>query len=212
MLSGLGGGTMIIGTMFLGKVESLGGHCVRTKFFLLGIPLFPIRSMYVIAREGTGFRGVEIPTHGMSVVAAYARIFCAAPAGIGTVLAFSGDASSPAGWAFAGISVLVWSASMWGIGRLSAAEKRRREILLQITGLGLPPDRMSKELREDTAARLQQRWVEMTASQDWRAEVERGMAKPELLPLLYALCAYARDSRAAEIVLQRIDAWKAPTP
>src|SRR5262245_12311786 len=152
---------MIVGTMFLGKVESLGGHCVRTKFFLLGIPLFPIRSMYVISREGSGFRGVEIPTHGISVLAAYARLFCAAPAGIGTVLAFSGETSSPASWAFAAISVLVWSATMWGLGRLSAAEKRRREILLQITGLGLPPDLLSKELRDDTAMRLEQRWAEL---------------------------------------------------
>ena len=203
---------MLIGTMFLGKVESLGGHSVRTKFFLLGIPLFPIRSMYVISRDGTGFRGVEIPTHGTSVVAAYARLFCVAPAAIGTALAFSGEASSPAGWALAGISTLVWAGSMWGLGRLSADEKRRREILLQTTGLGLPPNLMSKELRDGTAARLRQRWTELTGDQDWRAEVERGMAKPDLLPLLYTLCAYARDSRAATIVLQRIDAWQVPTP
>ncbi len=66
---------MRIGTMFLGKVDSLAGESVQTKFFILGVPLVPLTSHYVIGESGAGIQGFEIPLHGKSVLLGYVRIY-----------------------------------------------------------------------------------------------------------------------------------------
>jgi hypothetical protein len=67
---------MIIGTVFIGGVKKFNSQQIQTKFFFLGIPLFPIGdSMLVTGSTGKGRRGIPIKLNGTSVFAGYARIF-----------------------------------------------------------------------------------------------------------------------------------------
>jgi hypothetical protein len=66
---------IIIGTVFLGKVNKVNDQCIESKFFILGIPLFPISSMYVLSSSYGKRQGFDIPVNGRSVLQGYGLIF-----------------------------------------------------------------------------------------------------------------------------------------
>ena len=61
---------MRVGTMFFGRVDDIIGEGIETKFFVLGVPVFPLNSYYFTR----GRQGFEIPLHGKSVALGYARM------------------------------------------------------------------------------------------------------------------------------------------
>lgn len=67
--------SIIIGTVFLGKVNKVNDQCIESKFFILGIPLFPISSMYVLSSSYGKRQGFDIPVNGRSVLQGYGLIF-----------------------------------------------------------------------------------------------------------------------------------------
>ena len=62
------------GTMFLGKVEAIGEESIQTKLFILGVPLLPVSSWFVVREQFRGVQGFEIPLHGRSVGLAHLRM------------------------------------------------------------------------------------------------------------------------------------------
>jgi hypothetical protein len=66
--------TMTIGVAFYGDVQTVDGQGISTQFFILGVPLVPLKSMFVIEDRGTEKRGFEIDIHGQSTLLGYARI------------------------------------------------------------------------------------------------------------------------------------------
>lgn len=75
--------------MFLGRVEALEHESIQTKFFVLGVPLIPLESFYVLAEEGRGVRGHQLENvHGASVLAGYLRILLGVGAAIAGVMAY----------------------------------------------------------------------------------------------------------------------------
>lgn len=177
---------MRVGTMFLGTVDSLGGESIQTKFFILGVPLFPISSHYVVAETVGGIKGFEIPLHGKSVGLGYLRMAAWIAALVAGVLYFidkrqHGDLLVPT----IVLTALAIGATFF-LGRLSRYERLRRGLLKQIAGVGAPPDLLPADVRTSTADALRTAWERDHAGLPWDRAIENGSTDL----LLFAVAEY----------------------
>lgn len=192
---------MRIGTMFLGRVEALENESVQTKFFVLGVPMFPVASFYATSEHANGVTGFEIPVHGTSVLAGYLRFGSFAAGAIAGLFAWIEHRSyDPQHGLFAltAICTLVWIASMFLLGRLSETEKARRLRLRRATGLGAPPELLPVEVRSEIETKLQRAWDRIGEGLDWKERLRSGRALADEAPLLYALAEYDGDRELIE--------------
>jgi hypothetical protein len=199
---------MRIGTMFLGRVEALDHESIQTKFFVLGVPLFPVASYFATAEHVNGVQGFEIPIHSTSVLAGYLRVGSALAALVSGIFAWVEHRSyDPQYGLFAvcAISLVVWGVSMFAFGRLSDGEKARRTRLRAITGVGAPPEIMPESVRMDVEERLARAWQRVGGG-DWKERLRGGGAKPGELGLLYALAEYESDPELVAIARRQLGA------
>lgn len=206
---------MKVGTMFFGEVEALDHESVQTKFFVLGVPLFPLESYYATSSDGHSLRGVVIDVHPTSVLAGYLRIGAGLAAFLCGLFAwFEWRAHDPQ-WGLAltaGAAAVVWAWSLLWLGRLSPAEQARRRRLRAATGIGAPPELLTAGVRADLAASLERRWAEVTGGADWRARLKSGEATSAELLVLWALAEYDRDAELATFADEFLRSTAAPTP
>jgi len=66
---------IIYGTHFGGKIEKVDEQWIESKFILLMVPLIPMNSMFVTAKDGNGRNGFVISLNGKSVLHGYLRFF-----------------------------------------------------------------------------------------------------------------------------------------
>lgn len=180
---------MRIGTMFLGRVEALDRESIQTKFFVLGVPLVPLSSHYVVADHGNSVSGFDIPLHGKSVALGYLRVGASIAAVLCGVFYYLDRHAYERGprlllWTIA--FALLTMISVFFLGRLSTAERRRRTILKQLTGVGAPPELLPDEQRDETAKALLTRWQAEHDGQAWDRAIENGATAP----LLFAVAEY----------------------
>src|SRR5579859_390165 len=65
---------IIYGRRMYGRVNVSGPTSVLTEFaHIYYLPIAPIRSHLILSSDAGGLRGVAIPLHGLSVLAAYLR-------------------------------------------------------------------------------------------------------------------------------------------
>ncbi|MBS1121157.1 MAG: hypothetical protein H6Q90_3385 [Deltaproteobacteria bacterium] len=191
---------MRIGTMFLGTVDSVQGESIQTKFFVLGVPLIPMSSHYVLSESAGGITGFEIPLNGKSVGLGYLRIASWIVALLCGVFYFI-DRRRPGslfGWmvAFSAIATI----STFVLGRLSKAEQLRRGLLKSITGVGAPPSLLPRDVCEETANRLRSAWEADNEGRAWDRDVEAGKADV----LLFAVAEYHHRPDLAQQVLAQL--------
>jgi hypothetical protein len=191
---------MRIGTMFLGKVDAIGHESVQTKFLIIGLPLVPLSSSYVLEERVNGVRGFEIPVHGKSVLFGYLRMYAWIGALLCGVFALI-ERHDPEGlWVWCGILGAVAAVTTFALGGLSKHEKLRRSLLLLTTGVGAPPDMLPADVRGSIGTKLNLAWEKENEGKPWRAAVEGGAAEP----VLFALAEYEGDRGLAEAVLSRL--------
>ncbi|HWB38054.1 MAG TPA: hypothetical protein VHA75_18710 [Rugosimonospora sp.] len=191
---------MRIGTMFLGTVDSVGPESIQTKFFVLGVPLVPMSSHYVISESVGGITGFEIPLHGKSVGLGYLRVATWMVALVCGVFYFL-DRREFGGvlpW-FIGSAVLALVSTFF-LGRLSKYEKFRRLLLRQITGVGAPPDLLPEDLRDGTAQKLRERWEKDNEGRAWDRTIEGGGGDV----LLFAVAEYHLRPDLAKTVIDHM--------
>ena len=144
-----------IGTMFLGEVDAVATQSVQTKFFVLGVPLFPVGSFFFTAPG----RGFEIPLHGKSVLAGYLRLGL----GLGVVrlgirlLVMRSWHRDALDWLLVFGAAAAFLVSVFAYGRLSGGEARRRMVLLHRTGLGADPNVLPAHVRGEIEGELRAR-------------------------------------------------------
>ncbi|MCB9592543.1 MAG: hypothetical protein H6719_07415 [Sandaracinaceae bacterium] len=199
---------MRIGTMFLGRVDALEGESIQTKFFILGVPLAPMSSYYVIRDLGNGVDGFELPmVHGKSVLLGYLRMLSAIGAVLGGVFAYIERGDSVGLWVACVVCTALWAASMFVLGGITPEEKAQRLALRRWAGVGAPPELLDGERRDAIQAILERSWArlceELGAEQarDWRpllATPSRAPAGSE--ELLYALARYEGEGERADAI------------
>lgn len=170
---------MVIGTMHLGDVDSLGSEHVTTKFFVFGALMIPLGSIYMIGPE----RGFDIPLQLRSVGLGYLRITSWMMALIVGLLHFTGAHASGAMLAWTVVAAVIAVVSTFVLGRLSGPERRRRAILAAVTGLGAPPEWVPENLRSATQHSLEDAWAKGGDGRSWETAIAAGADDPALFVL-----------------------------
>ncbi len=187
--------------MFLGKVDELGNESVQTKFFVLGVPLIPMSSHYVVAEQARGIEGFEIPLHGKSVAYGYVRIFAWLGALITGVFAYLERRDAMALGLTAAALGAVAIYTTFFLGRLSKHELLRRLLLKSVTGVGAPPEFLPLDIVANTSDRLLGAWQDQHAGEDWTSTAETLLSFD---PLLFAVAEFQRRPDLASRVLSRM--------
>ena len=203
---------MRIGTMFLGTVESLGTESIQTKFFIVGVPLVPLSSHYVVKETYRGINGFDIPLHGKSVGLAYLRtiswlvaLLCGLFYYLDDSRRYGGeDTSHLLGWTIGAGIVAV--ASTFFLGKLGKAEKLRRTMLRLLTGTGAPPELLPAHVHDSIKDKLVEQWRKDKGDQPWDREIENGKGDA----LLFALAEYHGRPDLARVALGNIGSQPAP--
>jgi hypothetical protein len=192
---------MRIGTMFLGEVDQLENESIQTKFLVVGVPLVPTSSWYVLGSNGSSIRGFEIAIHGKSVAFGYLRVglwIAALLCGVFAYVESRHDATSLT--VTSGILLLAAIAMTFFAGKLSSRELQRRGWLKAVTGVGAPPSLLKSLDRDPIAERLLTRWNKERAGENWERAAETGVADP----LLFAIAEYHLRNDLADRVLNRL--------
>ena len=106
-----------IGTMLIGKVESLDKSAIKTKFFVLGWPIVPLESYYFFVNIQGEQLYLDIPLHGKSVVIAYLRWWLLPISFVSFVAAMGSE--QILGWVVGGLAIGLWLLALLCLGRLS---------------------------------------------------------------------------------------------
>lgn len=181
--------------MFFGRVEPLGAECIETKFFVLGVPLFPLESVYLL--DESSRQGVVLPNlHGPSVLAGYLRVFLGLAMLLRCVFTFLDRHHE--GWLGAVVLALLWFASMFFLGRLSKRERAQREVLKLLTGLGAPPSILPPRMRDATVERLTDTYLRLRAedgfeNDDWTQQRNNPELPMDVRLVVFALERYQGD-------------------
>jgi hypothetical protein len=182
---------MRVGTMFAGRVDDIVGEGIETKFFVLGVPLFPMGSYYFTR----GRQGFEIPLHGKSVALGYARMALWLGALLWGVIGWISKRYSDGPEILIGPIVLgaVAAFCTWGVGGIGKADKPKRLVLRAVAGLAAHPGVLPSGIRFEVMDRLEKSWKEHQPARPWQEAVDLPTFDPEHGPLLYTLAAYSQD-------------------
>lgn len=191
---------MRIGTMFLGKVDSIGSESVQTKFFIFGVPVLPLSSHYVLEERVNGISGFEIPVSGKSVLFGYLRIYAWIAALLCGVFAFVERRDAESLWVGCAILGVTAAVTTFALGGLSKEQKLRRSLLRLTTGVGAPPEYLPSDVRTSIFEKLSAAWDKENEGKPWRAAVESGAAEP----ILFAIAEYDGEPALAQAVLSRL--------
>jgi len=204
--------------MMIGEVEHVKGRYVGTLFVALVGPLFPSRSMYVERVEMSShggartirYIGIDLPLCAKSVLLGYLRVWLALAAFASPFVLMYGesvDFSRPE-WFVTLALIAVWIFVLVVPGRLWGEQKRKIELLGDVTGVYLDPARFDEIQRAGRRAGLgdviAQRGVSIEDPEPARLAAAR--ADRELLGSIYAFARYsAVDRREWKVVAD--EAW-----
>jgi len=97
--------------------------------------------------------------------------------------------------------------TIW-LGRLSKKEKNRRQVLVNIVGMGIPPNLLPPDTVSKINANLENAWGKSTYSsyqENWRNISSIKSVPINMLPLLFCLAMYNKKDQTAEEVWQVIE-------
>ncbi|MBL8955969.1 MAG: hypothetical protein JNK82_34660 [Myxococcaceae bacterium] len=147
-----------IGTIFTGTVDRVGEQSVQTKFFMIGVPLVPLESYFVLQEQVNGVSGFVVPLHGKSVGLAYARwgsFIGAVIAGIHAMVTTRSWNRSAADFVPLAVCLVAWAITTFFLGSLGKREKARRSVLRSVTGLAALPSMLPAHVAEEVLKKLE---------------------------------------------------------
>jgi hypothetical protein len=195
---------MRIGEMFLGRVEAQGEQSVQTKFFIFGVPVFPMESFWATSDAANGVVGFPIPLHPMSVAMGYLRMYAWLGAFLASVFGYIEHRDYHPAYGMFALAALCLGLAILGqffLGRVSGREGVRREVLHRFTGLYAPPEILPSDKRVELGMLLLRRWKDAHPGVDWKQRVDSGKASASEWDLLYAVARYQLDPRAESIAV-----------
>lgn len=171
---------MQIGTIVIGRIQKYNNQFIGTKFVIVGIPLFPTKSIFFINDE----QGMEMNSlHGKSVLKGYGSFYC-------LILGFLGFLLFPP----LGMVLLAASAYFfWFFEKPTDEEKKERNLFEKTTGVNALPSFLdagsAQTLRDGIVQRM--RIFEPTLTTDTIVKgIESGQYDEKHLNLLFPFMAY----------------------
>jgi hypothetical protein len=194
-----------IGVVSIGKVDAINKESIQTNFFVLVMPLFPIESFYSLGYSPEGNLGFRIPLNLKSIVLGYLRWWFSIVSLTLIILAFAADQYFLLTLGIIGI--ILFLSTFW-FGRLSKKETKRRQILVDIVGIGADPNILPKDVIQKTITNLEEAWRQAnlgTFRENWRTVSSLNSTEKNLYPLLFCLALYAGEKQLAERTWQNIE-------
>ena len=194
-----------IGTEFIGKVDKINKESVQTKFFILGMPLFPLGSFYCLSDPIPGSQIIRIPLNLKSVVVGYLRWWVSIVSITLIVIGFAIERSIY--WVIGILGLAIFLATFF-FGRLSKNKIKRRQILINIVGMGANPKILPKEMVQSILAKLEEKWGQgnlVQLHENWRNVSSLSAMEKHLYPLLYCLAVYANEIEFSERVWKNLE-------
>lgn len=198
---------MRVGTQFVGCVDSIGAESIQTKFFLFGLPLFPLESYYCLTSGYNSVRGFPISLNRKSIIVAYLFWWLSFPLLIAGGLLFFVNKYDIQYLLLLILGIVIWFA-VSRFARLSPSEKRCRTILKNIAGVAAPPDLLPEDMVQTTLLALEEQWknkASVSLQKAWRDSALIEDLDLESLLLLFCLASYARESDLTSTILKRIE-------
>ncbi len=187
----------------LGTVDEVEGHFVATVFLGLGVPLVPIRSMYVhsmqISRVPGGtrvqYKGRDLPLVGSSVLLGYARVWLALATFAMPFVLMWGQQVDFSSWTRWECLATYACAALWALtflpGRVSATEKKKLVCIGEATGAYLDPRRDGMLGRKGFCAMLEPA-LRAAGTEPDPASLRAAIARSNDTKVLGKIYAYAR--------------------
>ena len=175
-----------VGWWDAGHVDRLDDEAIATEFFHVVIPLSARPRSRDLFEDNAQQVFVEIPLDRRSVAVGYLRT----PSWfIGWMFAFAGVVERSPAWLAIAVALMAIAAVLtFVVGKLPEPERERRRLLKRVTGLGMPPELMSPQMRDDHREPLERRCFD-AHGMSWRTAIERGVADE----LLVAIAEYDRS-------------------
>lgn len=157
-----------IGTVFTGTVDQVGDESIQTKFFMIGVPLIPMESYFVLRDHGNGVDGFPIPLNGKSVALAYLRWGAFIAAVIGGIMALVTPSyrRDMTDFVLAGGAIAAWVVLTFFAGRPNRSVLARRLIFKAATGISATPDLLPAHVASEIHESLQRNPMQENAA--WR--------------------------------------------
>ena len=177
---------MIIGTIFTGKMKTLNEQCIETKFFAVGIPLIPLKSIFVTDSKSNSRSGIEIGMNGESIFKGYASYISLA---VGTFGVLSSNSENP-NKAYMGLLLLLISLYFFlGFGSSNEEENKVRVLYEKAIGVSILPRYFDAENLNPFLAKLISQTNNIVGS-DWLDVIEKKRYNEQQLPVLFALMGF----------------------
>lgn len=179
--------------MYTGTIEEFNGQAIKTKFFILGIPLFPISSFYFVKKN----QGIELPLISKSARLGFGRTLCLAVGLLLVILCQLNDhwpnhsikiLSIAGAFIFMAIAIYSWSKQQ----NIPPSEKRIRIILEKTIGYNMLPTKLPLEIRRKllkqvVAPKVATKYPDV----DLITILSKGNYEESEMPLIYCLALYA---------------------
>lgn len=200
---------MIIGLVFTGRMKTLGDQCIETQFIAIGLPLIPIKSMFVTKSEYKQRQGFEIGLNGPSVLKGYLSFLFLIG---GLFLLFAGNAIFE-NILFTLLGIVLFGASMYFFfifGKSTDSENDLRLLFQKAVGINALPqylDRLTAmSLRNKLIIGMKE--VLNDKNLDWLELVESRNYNENLLPSLFAAMGYHSRLEEKEKYYKLFDSLK----
>ena len=146
----------------------MGEESIQTKFFMIGVPLIPMESFFVLRDRGNGVDGFPIPLNGKSVLLAYLRWGAFIGAVIAGIAAMVTPAyrRGPADFIGLGVMLVAWVLVTFVAGKPGKASLARRLVFKAATGISAAPDLLPSHLASEIHESLQKNPLHENAA--WR--------------------------------------------
>ncbi len=199
---------IIYGTNFYGKIKTVGGQAIKTRFFhLFWLPIIPLGSMFVLGEDDDNVLGFEMKPNVLSVLLAYLRRFMGVII-LGGIIIFFVEDDIEAIYVAAG-PVVPWIASMI-LGRANKEEKYERILLGLATTIFGYPEWIPAEKAREIMQVMENQWDEMEKAKDWKQAISSKFAATENIPLLFSLARYdhfLNNAPGTEIIVKEALLW-----
>jgi hypothetical protein len=187
---------MKIGVSFYGDVQNVDGQCISTQFFILGGPLVPLKSMFVIEDRGNEKRGFEIDVHGQSTLLGYARIYSFLLSFLFIILGFALKREC-GGLLIPGfILAAIWIPLQFFTGKPSEQDAAKRRMIGKSLGVNAFPEWLPRDVVHKSMQLLEEKYntlreAGLVQQESWKDFIKSGQTLNSVFThLIYTLALY----------------------
>jgi hypothetical protein len=183
---------MRIGVINMPGRNSYDGQSLRTRFFILGLPLFPTGCIYKISDN----LGIDIPLRGKDVLHAYAKIHFGLLGFGGLMLSSSmrgGDVMMKSVLMLLCLGLVGFCIYSWvAHSSVNEEEEIQRKIFGKAFLYNMSPEYLPSHVQKSLFNELLKVYFGKFAKLDWEADIRSRNVNKENYPLLYTLAYYQK--------------------